>query len=184
MILALVAAATTIGFPAPSHADGMTVHDISGARHTIPKAGKKATVLLFVATDCPIANRMVPEINRIVKEYQQKGVAFYFVYPDKRRTPEEVIRHRNEFGLRGAAVIDRRHDLVNLAKAIVTPQAAVLLPSGELAYTGRINNLFSDHNKPLEKATRNELRDVLREVVAGKPVTVESVPAIGCTIIP
>ena len=37
------------------------------------------TVLMFVTTDCPIANRYAPEIRRIYEEFSE-GVTFWLVY--------------------------------------------------------------------------------------------------------
>jgi thiol-disulfide isomerase/thioredoxin len=38
--------------------------------------GTNAVVLFFVATDCPISNRYIPEIQRIEKKYVTQHVVF------------------------------------------------------------------------------------------------------------
>src|SRR4051794_12669029 len=40
----------------------------------------KAIVLIFVCTDCPIANRYAPTIQTIYETYRPKQVAFWLVY--------------------------------------------------------------------------------------------------------
>ena len=61
-------------------------------------AGTKATVLLFVSTDCPISNRYAPDVRKLYDTYKKDGVAFWLVYPnpadavsDKRPDDREPI---------------------------------------------------------------------------------------------
>ena len=54
--------------------------DTSGRVHTHAEWGdKRAVVLLFVSTDCPLSNGYVPELNRIERAYAPRGIAFYAV---------------------------------------------------------------------------------------------------------
>ena len=41
------------------------VVDIAGAKHSLPSKDKKATVVIFITNDCPMANGYAPEIKRI-----------------------------------------------------------------------------------------------------------------------
>src|SRR5579883_3335750 len=59
-----------------------SVRDISGKTRRVPEPGKKATVLFFVAHDCPVSNGYAPEMNRICAKYGPLGVAFYIVYAE------------------------------------------------------------------------------------------------------
>src|ERR1700735_800982 len=54
--------------------------DTAGQTHTPAEwSGKRAVVLLFLTTDCPLCNTYVPELNRIAQSYVPRGVAFYAV---------------------------------------------------------------------------------------------------------
>src|ERR1700757_1301320 len=44
--------------------------------------GAEAIVLFFVASDCPISNRYLPEMQRIEKKFAAQHVVFWFVYPN------------------------------------------------------------------------------------------------------
>lgn len=162
----------------------ISVADIKGASVAIPAIKAPATAVIFLGTECPIANRMAPEMSRLAKKYSAKGIQFVFVYAEPDTTPAGVAKHFKEYKLVGRAVIDKRHDVVKLAGATVTPEAAVFVPSKGLVYRGRINNLYTDHNQPLERPTKNELADALDQVLAGKEVTVRWAGAIGCAIPP
>jgi len=60
------------------------VLDLAGGRvDPLPAAGAGPAVLVFVRTDCPIANRYAPELRRLQDRFVRGGVAFWLVYPDQ-----------------------------------------------------------------------------------------------------
>lgn len=156
--------------------------DIVGKPAQIPAPNAKATVLLFVAVDCPIGNRFAPEIARLQKEYAEKGVPFYRVYTDTTMKNEQFIQHGKDYKLDFPAVLDTNHKLVKALGVSVTPQAVVLLKDGTPVYRGRINDLYLEHGQLRGKPTREDLRIALDEVLAGKPVSIAITRAVGCDI--
>jgi len=38
--------------------------------------GTRAVVLFFAASDCPVSNRYIPEIQRLTKQFEPPGVLF------------------------------------------------------------------------------------------------------------
>lgn len=157
--------------------------DIEGhAVPSIPEKDKGATVLIFITTDCPVANKTAPEIQRIIKEYSTKGVAFLLVHVDPDVTDEAARKHAQDYGYHCTIVADRKHELVKLAGATVTPEAAVLSPEGKLLYRGRVNNLQEDYGKKRVQLTSNDLREALDAVLAHQPVPHPLTKSIGCYI--
>ncbi len=161
----------------------ITMMDVKGIKQSIP-APAVATTLLFVAVDCPIANRMAPEISRIVRDFQPKGVAFFLIYVDPSQGPASVQKHLKDFKLAVPAILDGKHRVVRAMGATVTPQAVVLGPDGKMKYRGRINDLFQEHGKSQIAPKTNDLRNALRQILDGKRVAVPQTPAIGCGIPP
>lgn len=149
---------------------------------SVPAPKAKATVLLFVGTECPIANRYAPEIARIEKEYRPRGVAMIRVYPDPAVTLPQIARHAEEFKLEMKAVRDGKRQWTKLVGATITPEAAVIGPDGTMLYRGRIDDRNVEHGRLLEEGFRKDLRIALDEILAGKPVSVKVTPAIGCFI--
>jgi hypothetical protein len=139
-------------------------------------------VLFFITTDCPIANSYAPEINALVAEYAGRPVRFYAVQVDPELTAEQARRHAREFGLRLPVLLDRRHELVKATGATRTPEVAVLLPGGKIAYRGRIDDLYPDLGKKRKAPARRDLRDALSAVLASRPVKVPRTEAVGCSI--
>src|SRR5215469_13886912 len=99
--------------------------DTAGRLHTSAEwAGKRAIVLLFVSTDCPLSNRYVPEMNRIQNAYAARGVAFYAVQGDATTPVGEVKKHVRDFGYSFPYLLDPRESLADFTGATATPEAA------------------------------------------------------------
>ena len=143
--------------------------------------GEKAVVLLFVRSDCPVSNRYAPELERLYEKYSSQGVDFHLIYPEAGLTAGAMEKHRKEYGYTIPAVLDARHEYVARAEIRVTPEAAVFV-SGQLIYTGRIDDWYADIGQPKRKAARHDLDEVLAAVVAGKTVALRRTKAIGCAI--
>ena len=142
--------------------------------------GARATVLIFVRTDCPISNRYAPEIQRIAARFSSDGVRFWLVYPDSSETADSIQKHRAEYHYDFGVVRDPKHVLVKAAKARVTPEAAIFLPGRKLVYHGRIDDRYIDFGKARSAANTHDLEAALDAVVAGKPVPSETTRAVGC----
>ncbi len=143
----------------------------------------KPRVLLFVRTDCPISNRYAPELERIYEKYSAEGFDFRAVYPEPGLSSQDLDRHRAEYGLKIPASLDPDRHYVNLAKATVTPEAAVFV-EGKLVYRGRIDNWYIDIGKSQPKPTEHSLEDVLRLISEGKVPAFRETRPVGCVIEP
>jgi len=157
--------------------------DTSGQTHTPAEwASKRAVVLFFLTTDCPLCNSYVPELNRIEQAYGPRGVAFYGIQGDATVADAEVRRHAREFGYQFPYLFDPEESLAAYTGATATPQAAVLTPKGELLYLGRIDNRLEDFGKQRVQVTEFDLRTSLDAILAGKPVPKARTKALGCAI--
>lgn len=179
IVLAAVISVALAGAGVPSY----RLQDTQGAVHTSAEwQGKRAVVLFFVTTDCPVANSYVPEMNRIQQAYAGRGVAFFAVQAETSTPPAEVAKYAKEYGYTFPLLLDPAQTLVELAGATVTPQAAVLTSDGKVLYLGRIDNRVEDFGKKRPQATVADLRNALDAVLAGKPVTAAVTKSIGCAI--
>src|ERR1700722_16647470 len=144
--------------------------------------GKKAIVVFFTTTDCPLSNNDVPEMNRTVRDYQSRGVAFYAVQADTTIADADVMRHTAEYQFSFPVLFDPHQVLAKMSGATTIPSAAVLTPDGTLLYLGRIDNLVEDFNVRRQEPTKFDLREALDAVLAGKPVAHPRTKAFGCAI--
>lgn len=141
-----------------------------------------AHALVFLWTDCPIANAYAPEIQAIRRDYETRGVRFYLVHLQVDLTVAAARKHADEYGRAGPILIDREHVLARALEVSVVPQIAEVGRDGALLYRGRIDNLFGDLGKKRPAATRHELRDALAAVVAARRVEVPRTAAVGCSV--
>ena len=164
-------------------ANELAFTDVRGKQHTPFSSGKaKAVVFVFLLRDCPVSNVYAPELTRIHKAYAKKGVALYLVHPDRDTDAKAARAHASEYKLSAPVVLDHDHKLTRLAKASVTPEAAVFDAKARLLYHGRIDNLYADFGKKRFKPTQRDLRDTLDALLAGKRLAKRTTEAIGCYI--
>jgi len=174
LICGVLSAAAAVKFDLP---------DTNGTRHTAEEwRAKKAVVLFFTMTDCPLANGYVPEMNRLSASYGPKGVAFYAVQVDDTVSDAAVKKYAQEFAYAFPMLNDRRQILARLTGAKVTPEVAVLSSTGDVLYLGRIDNKVEDLTRPRYAATEPELRNALDAVLAGRAPKEARTRAVGCSI--
>lgn len=186
MVVPLAIAALLLTGQQPPRVEGpissLTVATVEGAKVQVPDARAKATVLIFLYTDCPIANRYAPELKRIEADYAKKNVSFYRVYVYKEATLESIAAHTKDYEYKWPAVHDKDHTLVKATGVRVTPEAVLLMQDGTIAYRGRIDDMYVEHGRLRESGYRRDLRVALDEVLSGKAVTLARTTALGCFI--
>jgi len=160
----------------------MELTDVAGKTWTLPVPEAKATVLVFISVDCPIANRYAPEIKRVADEFGPKGVAMFRVYWDATVANADMVKHGEEFGYGFPGFVDHGLKFVKAVGATVTPEAAVIGVDGKVKYRGRINDMYLEHGRIKPGEYRQDLRVAIEEVLAGKTVTEPVATAIGCGI--
>ena len=160
-----------------------SLEDTEGRVHTPAEwSARRAVVLFFLTTDCPLCNTYVPELNRIAQAYSPRGVAFYAVQGDATIPAADVRRHAREYAYTFPYLFDQDESLATYTGATTTPEAAVLSPSGQLLYLGRVDNLLEDFGKQRVQVTEHDLRDALDAVLQGKPVAHARTKPLGCAI--
>jgi hypothetical protein len=139
-----------------------------------------AVAFVFVGTECPISNRYAPELQRLQARFP--AIRFWLVYPNISEADEAVTKHAQEFRHRAEVLRDPKHKLVKLARARVTPEAAVFSPRGELLYHGRIDDRYVEFGKERPEPTTRDLENALEAVLNGKAPAPPVKPAVGCPI--
>lgn len=153
----------------------------------IAPAGSRAVVLFFVASDCPISNRYIPEIERLDSEFAAEGVRFWWVYPNPEDTATVVRQHDEQFAIHGDAVLDTDQRLTQMAHATITPEVAVFVPAREglrEVYKGRVDDRYLALGLERPGAMRHDLEAAIRAVLSKQHVPGPGGPAVGCSIVP
>src|SRR6204780_4503725 len=92
---------------------GTLAFDLGGNPITqLAPAGARAVVLFFAASDCPISNRYIPEIQSLAKQFEPVGVHLWFVYPNPEDNAKAVRTHNLEFAITANTALDTKQSLV------------------------------------------------------------------------
>ncbi len=175
---------STPAVPVGGRVANLTFKDI----HYLPRSlddfpGKKAFVLAFLNTTCPVAQRYLPVLSAMEKEYRGKGVQFLAVNVGADDTivamAAQAVRHNVEFPF----VKDFDLECTRAVGAKRTPEVVVLDDQRRIRYRGRVDDQYR-LGGTRSGATRNDLREALNEVLAGREVTIRETPVDGCLITP
>ncbi|MET0626378.1 MAG: thioredoxin family protein [Pyrinomonadaceae bacterium] len=167
-------AALAVGAVAPD----FTLPDADGREHTLASLkGKSGTVIIFVATKCPVSNAYNARMQKLADDFRAKGVNVVGINSNVSEPASEVKSHAAEKGLTFTMLKDAGNQIADRYDAQVTPEAYLLDASGKLVYHGRIDN-----SRNGDSITSSELREAIEAVLAGKPVQKSEVKAFGCSI--
>lgn len=140
-------------------------------------AGKKATVVFFVATQCPVSNDYNERMAALASKYGPRSVAFVGINPNHTEPAAEVARHAEGNNLMFPVLKDADGAIADRFGATKTPEAYVLDAQGVLVYHGRI-----DDQRDASKVKTRDLAAALDAVLAGQSVPVKTTRAFGCSI--
>jgi hypothetical protein len=161
--------------------------DLNGRPVTeLAPPGARAVLLFFAASDCPVSNRYIPEIQRLTKQFEPLGVKVWFVYPNPGDNANVVRAHDLEYSINANTALDTTQSLTQMAHVTTTPEAAVFVPrNGALheVYRGRIDDRYVSLGTERPQATRHDLEEAIRAVLAGKLVPQPTGPPVGCSIV-
>src|SRR5215831_18022706 len=158
--------------------DDFTLPDADGTSHSLASLkGKNGTVVIFIATKCPVSNAYNDRMEKVFEDYKARGVNVVGINANSTEPSAEVKSHAAEKGLKFTILKDDGNKIADRLGATRTPEAYVLDTKGKLVYHGRIDN-----SQKSEGITSNDLRDALDEMVAGKAVSKTGGAAFGCTI--
>ncbi len=186
LLLALAVAPFCAGAdrPAPeqSTAISFALKDIGGHEVALSDfRDKKAVVVVFTGTECPVNNYYMPRLKELHGKYAAKGVQFLAVNSNPQDSVEKIAEHAKQEGLPFPVLKDTDQKVVDLLQAERTPEVVVLDSRRMICYRGRIDDQFGvGFRRP--QPSRRDLVEAIDEVLAGKPVSVARTQVAGCLI--
>jgi len=168
--------------PAPP-AIGATIEDFSlpdvdGTERSLKSlAGKKGTVLIFIAVQCPVSNAYNERMEKLAQDYKAKGIAVIGINSNVKEDAAAVKSHAAEHKLSFAILKDPANKIADKLGASVTPEAYFIDGNNKLLYHGRIDN-----SRNADQIETSDLRNALDSALAGKAVEKTEAKAFGCTI--
>lgn len=142
---------------------------------------KKALVVVFIGTECPVNNAYMRCLKDIYEEFTKRDVRFVAINANAHDSAEKVAEHAREHLLPFPVLRDQDQLLADALKAERTPEAFILNARCAVQYRGRIDDQFGvGFQRP--KPSRRDLAIALQEVLEGKPVGMARTQASGCLI--
>src|SRR5262249_10980562 len=142
---------------------------------------KKAFVLAFTTTKCPLVQRYLPVLKALEKEYRDQDVQFLAVNVGPEDSIVEMAAQAVKHGVEFPFVKDFDHDCVQALGVQRTPEVVVLDAKRVLRYRGRIDDQYR-LGGVRASATRHDLKEALDAVLAGREVGVKETTVDGCLI--
>ncbi len=141
-------------------------------------ASHKATVVMFVATRCPVSNAYNERMEALEKRYGPRGVRFLGVNSNVTEPAAEVAAHAREHGFTFPVLKDDGSRVADLYGAQHTPEIFVVGPQGTLLYHGRID----ENARHADEVRSPDLANALDAILAGRAVPAAETKAFGCSI--
>jgi peroxiredoxin len=145
---------------------------------------KKALLVVFLSPHCPYVKHVQAEVARIGEEYTKKDVGVVAIsandavqYPDD--GPDKLKEFGARLGLVFPLLYDESQEVAKAYRAACTPDFFLYDADRRLAYRGQLDDSRPKSETPV---TGRDLRAALDAVLAGKPVSTEQRPSIGCNI--
>jgi peroxiredoxin len=167
-----------VGKPVPQ----VTLKDSTGRMARFPDfEGKKALVVVFVATGCPVGDLYLPRLGDLAREYEARGVKFVAIDSNRGEEPHRIAEHLVRHGAAFPVVIDGGHVAADALMAARTCEALVIDADRRLRYRGAIDDQYT-RSAHRDRPTRRHLAEALDAVLAGREVAVKATPVSGCPI--
>ena len=142
---------------------------------------KRAFVLVFTNTTCPIVQRFLPRLKQLEAEFRDQGVQFVAIDVGVDDSILEIATQALEHDMPFPFVKDLDGSCVAACGVDRTATAVVVDADHKLRYRGRIDNSFR-LGGTAPGAASTELRDAIGELLAGDEIKVSETPVDGCLI--
>ena len=146
--------------------------------------GKKALLVMFICRHCPYVQHIKEELAKLEKDYANSPLGIVAVsandaanYPDD--SPPQLKAMAQELGFTFPFCYDESQAVAKAYTAACTPDFFLFDANRKLVYRGQLDDSRPGNGKPV---TGKDLRAAIDAVLAGKPVSQEQRPSIGCNI--
>lgn len=140
-------------------------------------AGKQATAIVFVSTQCPVSNAYNERMEQLAQTYEAKGVRFVGINANSDEAPDAIATHAKTNGFTFPVLKDTGNKVADQFNAKVTPEVFLVDKQGVLVYHGPI-----DDNQDTSKVTKRYLPDAVDALLSGQPIAQKTARVIGCSI--
>ena len=143
-----------------------------------------ALLVAFLSNHCPFVQHVADGLGELGRDLQAEGVAVVGImandianYPDDR--PEAMAEFAERHGWSFPYLYDETQEVAKAYRAACTPDFFLFDGQRQLAYRGQMDGARPGNSVPV---TGEDLRGAVEAVLAGRPVTDDQRPSLGCNI--
>lgn len=172
---------TRLGTSAPD----FSLPGTDGKMHSLAEfAGKRALLVMFICNHCPFVKLVADELAKIGREYQAKGAGVVAISANNVAThpedsPQKMVEEAKRRGYTFPYLYDETQKTALAYHAACTPDFFLYDAGRKLVYRGQLDGARPGNGVAV---TGNDLRAALDALLAGKSVSPEQKPSIGCNI--
>jgi peroxiredoxin len=179
-----------LGTPAPDFALPDTTRSNAIVRLS-DSAASRLLLVMFICNHCPFVKHVRAQLAALARDYSPKGVAIVAIssndtaaHPDD--SPANMTREALDAGYTFPYLFDESQSVAKAFRAACTPDFYLFgpAPTRPLLYRGQLD----DSRPPTSRAgntlpvTGKDLRTAIDDALAGRPVSPQQRPSIGCNI--
>ncbi|MFN7141037.1 MAG: thioredoxin family protein, partial [Limisphaerales bacterium] len=149
-------------------------------------AGAPAVLVMFICNHCPYVIHIREELTKLARDYQAKGVAIIAINsndPEKypADSPEKMKEEVAKAGYTFPYLFDATQEVAKAYRAACTPDFFLFNQGLKLVYRGQLDDSRPRVANPLP-VTGKDLRAALDAVLAGRHLSEDQKPSMGCNI--
>lgn len=147
-------------------------------------SGKKALLVMFICRHCPYVQHIKDELSTIGHDYKSEDIGIVAISSnDAVGYPEDAPASLKEFAVDQEfsfpLLYDQTQEVAKNYSAACTPDFFLFNAEDKLVYRGQLDESRPGNGKPV---TGKDLRAAIDAVIAGKAVSADQKPSIGCNI--
>jgi peroxiredoxin len=185
LLLSLIATIFLAGAqttPQGSRITDFRLPDRLGKEHPLSElADREVLVVAFLGAECPLSKLYGVRLQKIADDYANEGVAVVAVMSNVQDSLTDIAAFVRDHKIGYLVLKDRRNEVAMLFAAERTPQVFLLDRERTVRYQGRVDDQYLV-GVMRDKPTREDLRQAIDELLAGKSVSVPRTDAPGCII--
>ena len=146
--------------------------------------GPKGLLVMFICAHCPFVKHVEKELARLGSDYQKSGIGIVAIssndaenYPDD--APANLAKQAKQLGFTFPYLYDETQEVARAYDAACTPDFFLFDGAGKLVYRGQLDGSRPGNGVPV---TGKDLRAALDALIAGKSISTDQYPSIGCNI--
>jgi len=145
--------------------------------------GEKGLLVAFTCNHCPYAQAVWPRVIELALYSKKIGVKTVGINPNihpgyPEDAPDEMVKKEKEWGIQFPYLVDETQNTARAFQAQCTPDLYLFNANQELVYHGRLD----DNWKEPKKVKKQELREGIENLAAGKPISEKQITSMGCSI--